>query len=33
MVKMTQPSPTQSVLRIVPDNVLTFDKLTDVFNL
>jgi electron-transferring-flavoprotein dehydrogenase len=32
MVKITQRAPKQLDRRIAPDNVLTFDKLTDVFN-
>jgi electron-transferring-flavoprotein dehydrogenase len=32
MVKITQRAPKQLERRIAPDNVLTFDKLTDVFN-
>ncbi len=32
MVKITQREPVQRDRRINPDNVLTFDKLTDVFN-
>jgi electron-transferring-flavoprotein dehydrogenase len=32
MVKITERAPQQRERRIAPDNVLTFDKLTDVFN-
>ncbi len=32
MVKITQRAPRQADRRVDPDNVLTFDKLTDVFN-
>jgi len=32
MIKITQRAPTAAGRRLVPDNVLTFDKLTDVFN-
>ncbi len=32
MVKITERAPKQIERRIAPDNVLTFDKLTDVFN-